>query len=694
MSKINEPIEGPRSLNEMKLARETRANETLKMKDEQIKVLTEQNNKLIESLNRIEEESSTIQMEKIAIEEENRALRDNNLESRSKARAADEALQKIKSETSDRDKQLAIMTEQNGELLRLLETEEANNARLASENETQTAKIREYREKYELLEKVSKEHQDISSKATYEGHLKSEEARILKAEVENLKNNNSELQMKTSVEIEALQEQLRVRKEKQYQLLEKLQVQEEARRQAEDQVVGMEERIRELNANKSQAETKLQLEINSKLSQLDANKKLSIDTEMLSTENKELIEKLKKTELDRLRMEAEARDSGEQLREMAEKVFQLLERLKLAELAKTRSMDALRKKDQEVQALKKKNTHLIKENTKEGKARMKVDLEKRDLEEQMRSLKKHNNQLAIKCKEECKLKFREEEGRKESQEKITTLNARISFLLNKLQTDEEAKKVQRDEIVKMEAQLATLLHKCEEFQEYASELEESKKKLIEELHMKKEEIQALQIQVEAFQKVADEQDEEENKRQKLADLKAQGKSNDGPEHRLAGGKLRFFVDSKPTLGMVLIKAKCASDREWLEGKGCNAFLKRSLKNRNPQEMLIQKLSEMYGVAITEEEELNKMKGKLQQVDQEVEIFKQKNTALHKKISDEEDSKRRTLIRYVNAVKASVSLGEPESEKDRQEVGRIGAGRIHLPEVGNMNDIVLVIVFST
>jgi hypothetical protein len=34
----------------------------------------------------------------------------------------------------------------------------------------------------------------------------------------------------------------------------------------------------------------------------------------------------------RLRMEAEARDSGEQLREMAEKVFQLLERLKLAEL--------------------------------------------------------------------------------------------------------------------------------------------------------------------------------------------------------------------------------------------------------------------------------------------------------------------------------------------------------------------------
>lgn len=42
--------------------------------------------------------------------------------------------------------------------------------------------------------------------------------------------------MKTQVELESLQEQLRVRKEKQYQLLEKLQGQEEAKRQAEDQV--------------------------------------------------------------------------------------------------------------------------------------------------------------------------------------------------------------------------------------------------------------------------------------------------------------------------------------------------------------------------------------------------------------------------------------------------------------------------
>lgn len=62
------------------------------------------------------------------------------------------------------------------------------------------------------------------------------QVRLLRAASEQVKQQNSELKMKAQVELESLQEQLRVRKEKQYQLLEKLQGQEEAKRQAEDQV--------------------------------------------------------------------------------------------------------------------------------------------------------------------------------------------------------------------------------------------------------------------------------------------------------------------------------------------------------------------------------------------------------------------------------------------------------------------------
>lgn len=74
--------------------------------------------------------------------------------------------------------------------------------------------------------------------------LSPSQVRLLRAESEQVKHQNSELKMKTQVELESLQEQLRVRKEKQYQLLEKLQGQEEAKRQADDQVGVLEESLR------------------------------------------------------------------------------------------------------------------------------------------------------------------------------------------------------------------------------------------------------------------------------------------------------------------------------------------------------------------------------------------------------------------------------------------------------------------
>merc|ERR1711991_756757 len=103
---------------------------------------------------------------------------------------------------------------------------------------------------------------------------------------------------------------------------------------------------------------------------------------------KDLQSKIEKSERERLRMEAEARDSGEQLREMAEKVFQLLERLKLAELGKTKSMEALKKKEQDMVALQKKNARLIKEAIDESKARVKAELDIKVLQDQVRALKK------------------------------------------------------------------------------------------------------------------------------------------------------------------------------------------------------------------------------------------------------------------------------------------------------------------
>ena len=87
--------------------------------------------------------------------------------------------------------------------------------------------------------------------------------------------------MKTQVEVEALQEQLRVRKEKQYQLLEKLQAQEEAKRQAEDQVAGMEEQLRGLHARNVDLETQMKVESRGRANLEESNRELQTENNNL-----------------------------------------------------------------------------------------------------------------------------------------------------------------------------------------------------------------------------------------------------------------------------------------------------------------------------------------------------------------------------------------------------------------------------
>jgi uncharacterized phage infection (PIP) family protein YhgE len=194
------------------------------MKDEQLRILSEQNASLLSALDKVEDEANTIQMEKLAIEQENRSIRDSNFELQSRARAAETQSKRMMAEVADKEKQLRIMTDQNSELLRLLESEESLTSKLQGEVSELRAELDEIRQKHGALLTTARTHEELATKAAREGQLRAEEIRLLRAETEQLKQQNSELKMKTQVEVEALQEQLRVRKEKQYQLLEKLQV--------------------------------------------------------------------------------------------------------------------------------------------------------------------------------------------------------------------------------------------------------------------------------------------------------------------------------------------------------------------------------------------------------------------------------------------------------------------------------------
>lgn len=577
------------------------------------------------------------------------------------------------------------MTDQNSELLRLLESEEILTGQLQGEVSELRQELEELRLKYNALLATASTHEELATKAAREGQLRAEEIRLLRVEIEQLKQQNIELKMKTQIEVESFQEQLRVRKEKQYQLLEKLQAQEEAKRQAEDQVAGMEEQLRGLHARNIDLETQNKVESRNKTNTEEANKELQLENSSLYNSNKELQNKIEKFNKEKLKMEMEARDSGEQLREMAEKVFQLLERLKLAELGKTKAMEALKKKEMDTISLQKKNARLIKESTEESKLRVKVEMDNKILQEQIRGLKKNNSTLAQKSKEEALQKVKVIEERDQLEEKLKTMESRLSFLLNKVQADEETRVIQAEDRKKLEAQVLNFTEKCEELQHKLTEMGESNRIITQAMRLKQEELNEMMNKYDVVVKELQlkEQDNLPSGSSKLAITDKEKEDITGGDDienvRLNEGRGRFYVKAKSFGGgsLLLLSARKPSYKEWLDTHGVNEFLKKAQKTTRFRDIIIDKFSSVYGLLMVEEEEKNMFSEQISKQNVQLEHQQKKLNHIQDNLAVEEDAKRRMLLRYIHAVKEHAMTNAANNEAQGITGGT--GGVLQLPE---------------
>lgn len=670
-----------RSIEDIRSAKDARMTDLIKSKDEQIRILSEQNRELTSSLDRAEEELTACQAAKATMAKENQIFREKNCHLYAKTESSEGYINSI----AEMESQMETMSTKNTELFRLLEREEENNEKLAAELEMRKKNEHCLQEKYAAILQSCKVAETRSDSATRDNLLKAEEIRILRLENDELKQTNSKLEIKSTVELEAAHEQLRLRKEKQYQLLGKLQSQEATGRQAAQRSEEMEKNIKELRERSSELQTALRLETSARISENDANRRLTIELKALSSDNKELNSSLQGLEQDRLALEAEARGNGEQLREMAERVFQLLERLKLAELGKKKSMEALSRKEQELFAMKKQFNRVSEDVVEQKRRREKVEAEKQALEDQLRGLKKANTHLGHKLKEEAKLRIRAEENSNACDEKVRTLDGRIAFLLNRLQLDEETISVQQEEIKKLDTQLQSVTLRCDTLQNRLTQAEESSRATDAKLAASQKQLNEAKINLEAMEQSMKVKDENDFHAERRA-IQIKDKSSDRKQQGMGGGRqLRFFVDSRSSAGHVVITGKCPKDKAWIEERGCNSFLRRTLKAHNPQDALVTKIAELYNTIIFDEEDKEEFEMKIKSRDEDVETLNRELNRIQAEVYAEEESKRRVLLRYIRAVKASVSLGEPGSEEYMHEIGAVGAGRIHLPESGLVDE---------
>ncbi|CAK4720627.1 unnamed protein product [Aphanomyces euteiches] len=675
------------SIKSVKSNKETRTQEALAMKDEQMRILTEQNTQLLATLNQMDDEIQALKMDKAKTDDDNRSLRDANFELQSRVRAAEAHLKKAEANMEEREMHVKVLTDHNGELLRLLEIEEGQSATLAKENSTMKAEAETLATKYASLLTTAKMHEEMAGRAMRDGQLRAEEVRLLRIDADQLRTANNELKMKAQVELESLHEQLRVRKEKQYQLLEKIQSLEEAKRQSDDTLHGMEDKIRHLVELGQERDTQLQLESKAKRSQIDANKHLQTENDQLMADKSALQNRLEKAEQERTRMEAENRDSADQLREMAEKVFQLLERLKLAELGKTKSLDALKQKEVEMLSLKKKNARLLKDVTQEGKTRVKIEMDKDVLVEQLHALKKHNNQLSIRCRDEVKAKLKEAEDRTQLAEKLKTMSSRVTFLLNKMQVDEEAKLCTKEEMKKMHAQILSLQDKNTELTHKLNATGESNRVVTEALRAKQDEVDTLTIKFEALQNKIVSHAAAQEAAAAPIELDNNAKDADGDGHTSSSSSEnsagRFFVECRASHGgLLVIKPKRSTNGwpEYLDKLGINHYLKWAQKQQNVKLRVVEKIATLCHQLMVAEEATVAVQEVLESKQDHLDHVGKKCQWLQDKLAKEEDAKRKTLIRYVHEVKsqgatdndAKLSLKLPESGIGDEEMHAIAA----------------------
>ncbi len=323
----------------------------------------------------------------------------------------------------------------------------------------------------------------------------------------------------------------------------------------------------------------------------------------------ELQSKVGRSENECLRTEAEARDSADQLSEMAEKVFQLLERLKLSERAKNKALETLRNKDGELISYKKKHERLIKESEKESRIRIKAEAGLATRQEEVVVLKKHAAQLSVRCKDEAKLRVKEREEKLDTQEKIKTFEGRITFLLNKVQLEEDARTNIRDESKKMEVQLKALTLRGEELQRNYNEARDSNVTVTQALRQKQEELDEITMQHEALTRRLKQQSGEDRRANsqrgvRVDDLELPfSQEQDGggygdappvdPEviHK-AGGRGVFSLESKHTQGLILVKSRHSVHMQWLKRHDINGFLQKAQRHGKFKELVIEKLCQV------------------------------------------------------------------------------------------------------
>ena len=656
-----------------------RAEEAVRLKDEQLKLLQNQNRKLLQTIENMEQEVQdaknsvgSLQSACLQAQDENIALKTEIRRALEEGQLTAETQFQKQIETSQH--QIKVMAEQNTELLRLLESEEKKTKSVQTALDTM-------RTNYKGM---------VAEMETTRGKLE-KDAEEMREGLERSQQREREL----NLELEGKQEQARGLRMTINSLEEKL--------------------VKVSNAN---------VELNSQL--LDSQRAATAATDDVQTTAEEKIGNLEK-ELDtsrikidvelqeKNRLKTEVKDQADQLREMAEKVFQLIERLKDAEAAKRPLEVAV---DRMQKDLRESNIRVIRVETERNDA----DKEARRFGSELKKARKQAEDAVAKKEDtnklynaEKKLRNQEQRARREAEESRKALSGRVSYLLNKSALDDESRANARMDVKKLEKTCRELAKTVETLRSKLSNSQEANKVMAEAMRLKHEEIEKLRVdsKMRHWDKKAKNRAKTDMRRAKnnvfgkrgdgesindpygddsdddivqSSNTVVRGKKSSGLAHGTGFSVVMMVPKGRTTTKIPGLKADKGDDRAkmLLTKLQINEFFNyvSSRPVGKYLEMAAEKFAQVLG-ALRLSESLSAARGRkametMDRLRSEMDMIRRKAQSQADRIFEEEEAKRKALVKYLSLVV------ETKSDAPSVQLSKSDLGRVPIPSKRDMD----------
>mmetsp|Transcript_21118 Transcript_21118/g.68070 ORF Transcript_21118/g.68070 Transcript_21118/m.68070 type:complete len:759 (-) Transcript_21118:919-3195(-) len=586
---------------------------------------------------------------------------------------------------SEHAEQLTALATQNAEMLRLLETEEARTSNLELENQHLRHELAALHDSYQHLQCASQSNDDIAQRSTAESQLRADQITTLRHEMQAMKKTQQGTCLRYKVEIETLEQQLTMWKEKCYQALGNLHAQDDVKKQATDEIVRLQGTMKQMRMETSNVTSELQRELHSRQLLEQRNHQLTADLGVLRLQIGSLQQQAKQMQAEEFRCRAEARESLDQLSELAYKTLQLLERLKLAERANGHARDSLNKREKLSIALNRRISKMVIEHVHECRTRAKIEMDLKVLQKQTCALREHNHMLAVNCRAAARLREATVDEKDKALQANKALARKLGIALNKI-GDNAAAEVQHKQhtnCFKTRVQAAHV-HGVR-LKAHADRLHESNGILMNAMWTHKHDMTSPLSSRRATSSASLYAGENAHPATRL------------PSHYVSVSSMRcvpdlfrqaslfggFYVDVS-SAGCFTLKADSRQARRWLQTQNINGVLRRAQAGDNPVLMLVEHMAQSQISQMNAEKKISLLEAAAKhQREQEWMDPALHASKLQAVLQMTLDAKHRILRRYIDTVLKCHRL-EAASEGSRalqqQSVDGNSRAQLHLRNV--------------